>query len=135
MSQTPIKQRNIRIRVERNILHTQILDHLRRHLAELKLHNTVVLAVRQEERSLLVRESLGDNVLDAVAKQQVARQSKDTAQLLLARQTAEYRHSTTLREPAQHDARGLNALIHLLFDKGVEVFARTEDTGFILSAE
>lgn len=87
---------NIPVRLENKILNTQILNALRRHLTQTVLHNSILQAVSHEERSVLIGEVLGNVVLDAVAQEQVAGHAKDTTQLLLAGQTREQRHSTTL---------------------------------------
>ena len=91
--------------------------------------------MRQEKRRLLIREVLGDLVLDPVAQKQVARQSKHATELLLVRDGCKDRDGAALREPAQHDPRRLDALVDLLLDQDVEVVARAEDARFVLRAD
>lgn len=87
------------------------------HDAKLVLHHLVVLAVCHEEGCILVGEVLGDVVLDAVAEQEVARETEHAAQLLLTRDAREERHSTTLREASQDDPRRLDTLLNLRLDQ------------------
>lgn len=87
---------NIRVGLERNILQSKLLHHLGRALAIRKLDNLVVLAVRQEKRRLLVRPVFGGEVLDAVAQQEIARQTKHSSNLLLASDAGEHGHGAAL---------------------------------------
>ena len=86
----------------------------------------------EEEGGLLVGPLLGQIVLDAITQQQVARETEDTTELLLASQSGEHRHRTALRKSTDDDARRLDALVHFLLDKCVEVLARAENTRLIL---
>ena len=124
---------NIRIRMEAHV-HAHLPERLGRLLAKLEQHDVVLLAVRQEERRVLVGPVLGDVVRDAVAQQQVARQAEDAAQLLAAREPREDGHGAALREAAQHDARRLDALVDLVLDQAGEVVARAQDAGLVLVA-
>lgn len=90
------KKENVRVGVERNILQTNILQHISRVLTIRKLDNLVVLAVRQEERRLLVGPILGGETLDPIAQQEIAGQPENSAKLLLASDTGEHGHCTTL---------------------------------------
>lgn len=121
--------------MELDILDTQLLNHLRRLLTEIKLDHLVLLAVCDEEGRLLVRPVFGDEVLDPVMQQQVARKTKDTTELLGARQTRKQGHRSTLRETSEDNARGLDTLVDLLLDEGVEVFTGTEDARLVLVAD
>ena len=118
-----------------NILDTQLLHHLRRLLTEIKLDHLVLLAMCDEEGRLLVRPVFGDEVLDPVMKQQVARKTKDTTELLRARETRKQGHRSTLREASEDNAGGLDTLVDLLLDEGVEVFTGTEDARLVLVAD
>lgn len=115
-------------------VHAHLPERLGRLLAKLEQHDVVLLAVRQEERRVLVGPVLGDVVRDAVAQQQVARQAEDAAQLLAAREPREDGHGAALREAAQHDARRLDALVDLVLDQAGEVVARAQDAGLVLVA-
>jgi hypothetical protein len=56
------------IRLERNILKSQLLAHRSRELPKFMRHNVIVKTVRKEERRLLVREFGWDVILNAVAQ-------------------------------------------------------------------
>lgn len=85
-----------------------------------------------KDRCFLVREVLRQELLKLVAERQVARQSEDSSQFLLARQASEKRHGAALRETANYYPRCLNALVHLSFDQAVEIIAGFEEAGLIL---
>lgn len=121
--------------MELDILDTQLLNHLRRLLTEIELHHLVLLTVCDKEGRLLVRPVPGDEVLNAVMKQQVARKTKDTTQLLRARETRKQGHRSTLREASEDNPGGLDTLVDLLLDESVEVLAGTEDTRLVLVAD
>lgn len=62
---------NIPVGIEVHVLHAHLLQHLSTLLSELILHNLILLAMRQEERRVLVRPVLGCIVLDPVTEKQV----------------------------------------------------------------
>lgn len=126
---------DILVFVEGHILQSKLLDQVRGLLTVCEAHDLIVLSVSEEEGRLLVRPLLGQVVLDTVAQQKVARKTEDTAELLLARQSGEDGHRTTLRESTEDDAGRLDALVHFLLDELVEVLARAEDTRLILCAD
>lgn len=87
---------HIRVGIERNILQTNLGQHLSRALTIRKLDNLIVLAMRQEERGLLVGPLLRREILNPIAEQEVARQTENSTELLIASDTGEHGHSTTL---------------------------------------
>lgn len=121
--------------MELDILQSKVLQHLRRLLTKIKLDHLVFRAVTDEEWRLLIRIILGNIVLDPIMEQQVARETKYTTQLLLVRETREQGHRSTLRESSEDDSRGLDALIDLLLDKGVEVIAGAKRARLVLVAD
>ena len=98
-------------------------------------NNTIKHPVGKEEGRLLVGKSLGNVVLDAIAEKQIARKPKHASQFLLVGDASKHRHGTALREAANDDPRGTDALVQLLLDQRVEVLARTENSAFILISE
>lgn len=121
--------------MELDVLDTQLLNHLGRLLTEIKLDHLVLLAMCDEEGRLLVRPVFGDEVLDPVMQQQIAGKTEDTTQLLRARETRKQGHRSTLREASEDNAGGLDTLVDLLLDEGVEIFTGTEDARFVLVAD
>lgn len=115
---------HIRIRVEFDIQTKLLLQELLRLLPQIVLDNTIVRAVGEEERRLLVRQlPAGGMVLQPVRQQHVAGETEDAAQLQGVGDAREERHGAALGEAPQDDPRGLDALVDLLLDQGVEVVA------------
>lgn len=127
-------QENSRVRTEVNILQSQLLHRLSRHLTKRMRHNIIIKTMCKEERSLLIRPVLRHEVLDPITQKQVARKTEDTTQLLLVCDTRENGHGTSLGKTTEDNPRGFDAVVDLLLDQGVEVFAGTEDAGFVLGA-
>lgn len=128
-------EQDIRIAVKLDIIYAQLLDCLGRRRPECIRDNIVICAMGEKNWSLLVRIVFRNVVLDLVAEKQVAGQTEYTAELLLVCDPREQGHCTTLGKATDDDTGRFDALLHLLFNQGVEVVAGTENSGLVLGTQ
>jgi hypothetical protein len=82
--------------------------------------------------SYLVGAFAGNHVSELAAEQQITTEAEDATQTCGSSDTRHETHSTALRETAEYDALGRNALLDLLSDQRVDILLRASDASLIL---